>query len=217
MRVLVLAAQKGGSNKTTLALNLAVEAMRQCDGPVTLIDTDPQASLTKWWNRRAENEPKLAQIDIRRIDQELAALKVAGTKLVVIDTPGVITANVKAVIRAASLVVIPCRASILDVETLYEFCDVIEAERRPMMFVPSSIKPRTRISSDAIRNLSAFGTVGPTISDRVDYSQSLNDGRAACELRPDGDATKEVAALWNYVKTRLRKSASAEMREDATT
>src|SRR5689334_17627159 len=56
MRVLVLAAQKGGSNKTTLALNLAVEAMRQGDGPVTLIDTDPQASLTKWWNRRAENE-----------------------------------------------------------------------------------------------------------------------------------------------------------------
>ena len=52
MDVLVLAAQKGGANKSTVCLNLAVEADRQGDGPVTMIDVDPQGSLTKWWNRR---------------------------------------------------------------------------------------------------------------------------------------------------------------------
>ncbi len=35
-------AQKGGSGKTMLAKHLAVEAERAGDGPVFLIDTDPQ-------------------------------------------------------------------------------------------------------------------------------------------------------------------------------
>ena len=215
MDVIVLAAQKGGSNKSTICLNLAVEAARQGDGPVTLVDLDPQASLTKWWNRRAAEEPALAEVDLAALEAHFQTLAGNGTKLLIVDTPGVISSHVRAAIRLATLVLIPSRASIFDVETLYEFCDLVDGEKRPMMFIPSSIKPRTRISVDAIRNLSAFGTVGPSLSDRVDFSQSLNDGRAVCELRPDGEATREVADLWIYVKTRLRKSANAPSHEDA--
>ena len=53
VRVLVFASQKGGSGKTTLSGHIAVEAERSGDGPVALIDTDPQGSLAKWWNARA--------------------------------------------------------------------------------------------------------------------------------------------------------------------
>src|SRR5262249_28661481 len=57
MRVIVFASQKGGSGKTTLAGHIAVQAERTGNGPVALIDTDPQGSLAKWWNVREKNEP----------------------------------------------------------------------------------------------------------------------------------------------------------------
>jgi len=183
MDVLVLAAQKGGTGKTTICANLAVEAEARGHGPVAVIDIDPQGTLSKWWNRRQANTPALVEIDVADIDAQLRMLQERGTRLVVVDTPGTITSHVRAVIRAADLVLIPSRPSILDIETLYEFCDVVESEKRPMTFVLNAVKPKTRISSDAIRGLSGFGTVAPTeLVDRVDYSGSFNDGRSAGEL-----------------------------------
>jgi len=46
MRTIVLASRKGGAGKTTLTGHLAVEATRTESGPVAVIDTDPQGSLT---------------------------------------------------------------------------------------------------------------------------------------------------------------------------
>lgn len=216
MDVLVLAAQKGGTGKTTICANLAVEAEARGHGPVAVIDVDPQGTLSKWWNRRQANTPVLVEIDVADIDAQLRMLQERGTRLVVVDTPGAITSHVRAVIRAADLVLIPSRPSILDIETLYEFCDVVESEKRPMTFVLNAVKPKTRISSDAIRGLSGFGTVAPTeLVDRVDYSGSFNDGRSAGELAPSGKAHQEISNLWDYVNARLRKHAKASSRERA--
>ena len=52
MRTLVIASQKGGVGKTTIAGHLGVMAESQGAGPVALIDTDPQGSLSSWWNER---------------------------------------------------------------------------------------------------------------------------------------------------------------------
>jgi chromosome partitioning protein len=50
MLVVVMAAQKGGCGKTTFCGHLAVEAENTGFGPVAIIDTDPQGSLSQWWN-----------------------------------------------------------------------------------------------------------------------------------------------------------------------
>ena len=50
MKVICLSNFKGGAGKTTLAGHLAVQAGLSGYGEVVLIDTDPQASLTDWWN-----------------------------------------------------------------------------------------------------------------------------------------------------------------------
>ncbi|MFB8916248.1 nucleotide-binding protein, partial [Xanthomonas phaseoli] len=60
MKTLVLASQKGGAGKTTLAAHLAIAAELAGAGPVVLIDTDPQGSLSAWWNSRDANTPALA-------------------------------------------------------------------------------------------------------------------------------------------------------------
>ena len=46
MKVIAVASQKGGTGKTTLCGHLAVQAERMGAGPVALIDTDPQGSLS---------------------------------------------------------------------------------------------------------------------------------------------------------------------------
>src|ERR1700690_3757281 len=57
MQVIVINSQKGGSAKTMLAKHLSVEAERAGDGPVFLIDTDPQGSLTAWHSKREWTHP----------------------------------------------------------------------------------------------------------------------------------------------------------------
>ncbi|MBV8705004.1 MAG: ParA family protein, partial [Acetobacteraceae bacterium] len=60
MRTIVLASQKGGAGKTTLAAHVAVAAEAAGAGPTVLIDTDPQGSLSAWWNVREADTPALA-------------------------------------------------------------------------------------------------------------------------------------------------------------
>ena len=57
MQTIVINSQKGGSGKTMLCKHLAVEAERAGDGPVFLIDTDPQGTLTAWHSKRDAERP----------------------------------------------------------------------------------------------------------------------------------------------------------------
>ena len=75
MYVIVLASQKGGAGKTTLAAHLAVAAEAAGDGPAVLIDTDPQGSLSAWWNVRKADSPKLAPMTHRRASGEARAAR----------------------------------------------------------------------------------------------------------------------------------------------
>ena len=78
MHVIVLASQKGGAGKTTLAAHIAVAAEAAGDGPAVLIDADPQGSLSAWWNVRDTDSPALAPTTIADLPSTLTALAKAG-------------------------------------------------------------------------------------------------------------------------------------------
>ena len=71
MHVIVLASQKGGAGKTTLSRHLAVEAERAGEGPVILIDADPQGGLAGWWNRRRADTPVFFASSLEELPQHL--------------------------------------------------------------------------------------------------------------------------------------------------
>lgn len=66
MQVIVLATQKGGSGKSTIARSIAAELTGR--GRVALLDIDPQGSLTKWWQRRQTEDLQLIT-GLTRADQ----------------------------------------------------------------------------------------------------------------------------------------------------
>ena len=210
MHVIVLASQKGGAGKTTLAAHLAVAAEAAGDGPAVLIDTDPQGSLSAWWNVREAEAPALAPTTIAELPTKLPALAEAGFALAFVDTPPAITEAIGAVVRSADLVVIPTRPSPHDLRAVGSTVDLVQAAGKPFVFAVTQAKPNTRLTVQAVTALSEHGAVAPAIMhDRVDYAGSMIDGRTVQETDVKGRSAGEMAELWSFVKTRMAKSTKA--------
>jgi chromosome partitioning protein len=206
MRVIVVTSQKGGSGKTTLSGHIAVQAELAGEGPVALIDTDPQGSLAAWWNARKGETPAFAQTDVSRLYADLGQLRASGIRLVVIDTPPAVTGVIRAVVAFADLVVIPTRPSPHDLRAVAATLDIVEARNKPLVFVVNGATPRARITGDAAVALSQHGTVAPvTIHHRTDFASSMIDGRTVMECDAEGKSAQEIVQLWTYLAARLAK------------
>src|SRR3954467_2969208 len=114
MQTIVLATQKGGSGKTTLAIGLALAAI-QAGHTVRLIETDSQGTLSNWQSRRPYAEPIVEPVYAAgAFGQRLQPLDRDGITLTIIDPAGGINAATTSAIRYADLCLIPARPSIAD-------------------------------------------------------------------------------------------------------
>jgi len=210
VQVIVLASQKGGAGKTTLSRHIAVEAGRAGEGPVVLIDADPQGGLASWWNRRQSETPAFAESTLDDLPTRIEQAKQAGFRLMVIDTPPQATALIRSVVRLADLVLVPTRPSPDDLDAVGRTIDIVEAAGRPMVFVINGATRNAKITGQAAIALSQSGTVASVmLHHSIAYPTSAIDGRTVAELDSESNPAKEVAELWNYVSTRLRKSRKA--------
>ena len=206
MRVIAVASQKGGTGKTTLCGHLAVQAERMGAGPVALIDTDPQGSLSDWWNARGSESPAFVQTTLATLTHDLATLREAGVALVFIDTPPAMTFAIVEVVANSDLVLIPVRPSPHDLAAAGTTVDVVEKLGKPLVFVVNGASPRARITSEAAIALSQHGTVATGfVHHRTDFASSMIDGRTVMELPRAPRSNAEITALWQYVAKRLER------------
>lgn len=209
MRVMIFASQKGGSGKTTLAGHVAVQAERAGAGPVALIDTDPQGSLTEWWNLRQAERPYFVATNFPRLITDLQMLQAEGVELVIVDTPAAIVMAIRDVAVFADLVVIPVRPSPHDLRAAGATVALVEDVNKPLVFVINGAIARARITSDAAIALSRHGTVAPvTVHNRVNFAESMIDGRTVMETDEHSRSVEEIAALWEYLEGRLENCCS---------
>lgn len=206
MRTIVVASQKGGSGKSTIAGHLGVIAEASGSGPVALLDTDPQGSLSSWWNERKAETPVFASADIENLAVHLKQLEEAGVELVIIDTPPAVSETIRKVLDVADLVLIPTRPSPHDLRAISSTVDMVKAARKRMVFVINGAAPRAKITGEAAIALSQHGTVAPVILyQRTDFAASMIDGRTVQEIDPSSRSTAEIKNLWKYVFTQLRE------------
>ena len=133
MNVIVFASRKGGSGKSTLAAHLAAFAHKP-SRPCLLIDTDPQGSLALWHKLRNDAELPLKATQ-RGVGDIVKAAKRDGTEWVFIDTAPNMSASVTDAIRAATLVVVPCRPGVFDLEAVKESVAFARELRKPYAVV----------------------------------------------------------------------------------
>lgn len=204
MLIVAMVSRKGGVGKTTLAGHLAVEAENAGDGPVAIIDTDPQGSLTDWWNLRSDPTPAFVQTTLPLLGRDLDQLRDQGTELVIIDSPSALNRAIADVVEVADLVVIPTRPSPHDVRALSATVELVEHLGKPLVFVINAAVPRARITNETISLISAYGPMAPvTIGHRIDFASSMIDGRTVMELPGRTKSTNEIAELWTYLRGRL--------------
>lgn len=203
MKIIVLASQKGGVGKTTLSGHLGVEA--SADGSkVAIIDTDPQGSLSAWWNARKSKQPVFASSSISTLEKDIETLKQAGFDYLIIDTPPAVTSTIKSVVQLADLIVIPTRPSPHDLRAVGATVDIVNECGKKMVFVINGAANRARITTDAAIALSQHGAVCPTIVyQRTDFASSMIDGRTAQEVDHTSKSTAEIKLLWTYVSSQF--------------
>ena len=216
MHVVVINSQKGGSGKTMLAKHLGVEAARAGDGPVYLIDTDPQASLTKWHGKRTAEIPQLVEVAFDRLAKGLDTLRRNGAGVCIIDTGSGRLDTARELFELADFVVFPVQPSEDDLGAAPVTVQSIKEAGKPFLFVLTRVKPHTLITAQAAAVLSKHGEVAQTfIADRTGYNSPYAEGQTVTEAQPKGAAAVELANLWENIKSCLHATMHTDERMKA--
>jgi chromosome partitioning protein len=204
MQTIVINSQKGGSGKTSLCAHLSVEAERAADGPVYLIDTDPQGTLSTWHESREAEVPHRVEVAHAGLPAALDTLAGRAAKFCFIDTAPNRGHDTAALFRLADLVLVPVRPSPSDLWAVSATVAMLRQAGTPFMFVVNQATPNANITAQAIASLSHHGPVAETIiANRVNYAAAMTDGHTAPELTGRGPAAQEVASLWKNIKSCL--------------
>lgn len=213
MKTIVINSQKGGSGKTTICAHLSVEAERAGDGPVFLIDTDPQGTLSTWHEHRQAEVPQRVEVPLEKIAEGLAVLKSREAAYCFIDTAPTRTDENAALFRLADLVLVPIRPSPSDLWAAAATVALLKEAGIPFLFILTQAKANASITAQAAAALSHHGPVAETfIADRVPYAAAMTDGRTALELLAKGPAAIETAALWRNIKACLHANMQSSQK-----
>ncbi len=206
MKIVAILSQKGGAGKTTLALHLAAAA-EAAGKPCAVIDLDPQASAAGWKDTREAETPVVVPLPHSRLAAGLQAAKDGRAALCIIDTAPHAEGAAMAAARAADLVLIPCRAGILDLRAIGTTAELVKITGKRAFVVLNALPPRaSHILSDAREAVAVHDIeVAPvTLQQRAAYGHALTAGQTAPEYEPDGKAAEEIAALRGWLFAELQ-------------
>src|SRR5258707_7785137 len=196
MNVIVFASRKGGSGKSTLAAHLAAH-VHKATRPCLLVDADPQGSLSLGHKRCVPKEPPIRPA-VRSVGEICAAAKRDGMEWVFIDTPPNVSSVVDDAIRNATMVIIPARPGVFDVNAVQETIQTCRSARKPYAVVINGAPAErdgaeSRIVAIAREALIKFRAPvwSGQITNRADLIMALSEGEGARDLYPEGRAASE--------------------------
>ena len=212
MKVWSIVSQKGGSGKTTLALQLAIAAAKT--RKVLVIDLDPQESAERWHAIRqratgSKDDPSIAAGPYQKLPDMLKTARRLGADLVLVDTPPKLDRAIAAALKSATLAVVPLKNGLLDLQALEDSAELINlAKARGKSVVILNAVPAGPHKDTAIReSLRAASrlkleVMSTRLSDLAAYGQGLKTGRGVTEAEKNGTAAKEITALLDVLWAR---------------
>jgi chromosome partitioning protein len=209
MTIISVANSKGGVGKSTIAVNLAICAIK--DGKkVLLIDADVQGSSTSFRAIREADDLQAVSIIQPTIHKDIESF--SNFDLIFIDAGGRDNALFRSAITAASkgLLLIPVLPSQYDIWATEDTFKMLKEIR---VYVPikacavfNQVIQNTKISQEAKEALEELTVEGDVtllktvLYNRIDYKKSISDGLGVVEYQPKGKAAAEITALYNEIK-----------------
>ena len=196
--VIAIAQQKGGAGKSTVAANLAatLAAGRQ---KIALLDTDPQASLSRWAALR-EGREGVAAISFEapsgwRVTGAIDRLK-RSHDVVIMDTAPHADTDSKVAIRAADLVIIPMQPAGPDLWASEATLKLAAAEKKTARILLNRVPAQGRLKDVIMAELAArkLELLGPGLGNRTAYATAFMQGLGVSEAAARSAAAEEIAA-----------------------
>ena len=210
-KVITISQQKGGSGKTTLAVNLALAFIKYHNLKVAVIDTDPQGSLGKWFMIRTEKKVSNDNLTFKTASlwgaqYESKTLK-KDNDIVIIDTPPKIESDARPSIESADLVLIPVSASHVDFWATGAIVEIAKKANKKILIQINRSSPRSKLitkTNDFIKslNLSATKTI---IGNRQIFAASMGEGKTAIEKSKKSNAVEEIKQLSEQILSEIKQ------------
>ena len=193
MQRIVVLNPKGGSGKTTIAINLAACYAASGERPV-LMDLDPQASSMRWLRKRPNEAPPIH--GIAAFERSAAVTRSWQTRIpadcrtVVIDTPAATDPHaLPDLTRGADAVLVPVMPSDIDIHAtarciadLLLVAKIRRSERR-IGIIANRVRSNTLVSQSLTRFLASLDIpLITTLRDAQSYVRAGETGLGVCDM-----------------------------------
>lgn len=202
---------KGGVGKSTLTAALAVRASR--DGSVCVVDLDSQGSYSDWYGRRGSpDNPALLTGEDRASDAVEALQLNAPYEFVFLDGPPGSLVVTEDAIKVCDLVVIPMRASGLDLMASQDCIRLCQQSGAAFLCVLNDVNARDAksLGENARNTLLTYKIpiAKTAVAHRVPYINAMTSGKTGPEK--DKASAAEIDALWDEVRSATVAAAAAK-------
>lgn len=155
MKTILVASSKGGAGKTTIATHLAAQSA--LDGLRTaLVDADPQASSTRWAQKRAGLDSAVLALDGTRRKAWRKQVPDDTQRVIVDGAAGAMADDLDPFLETVDAIVVPVVPSTFDIEATVPFLDSLARHPRVRKgtlrvgLVGNKLKPWTNVSQQAL-------------------------------------------------------------------
>lgn len=209
-KVITIAQQKGGSGKTTIAANLAAVFAIKNNLSTTILDTDPQGSLGKWFITRQEklkskNTIQFKTASLWGAQYEAKSLK-EKSDLVIIDTPPKIDADGRPAIEVADLVLIPISPSQVDFWATESIIELAKREKKEILILINRANAKSKLIKEAVKfvNDMKVKKAKTILGNRQIFVSSMGLGLTVVEKQRTGKGCLEMLSLTKEIQSFLK-------------
>lgn len=210
--IITLAHQKGGTGKSTLSWNIAVELEKKYKQygyeKFIFVDLDNQESITMTNRLRMQYGHNPLEI-VRFTDHERTRLEdfinsIDNDTLVIIDSGGYDADLNRLAIIASDIVITPVSSDYMEIFGLQKFKTILEeltqikGEMVQVHVLLNKIDPKLKDFSDIvdfINEIENFKLMNTVIRFRSDYKHSIGYGFSVLELDKNSKASEEIQIL----------------------